>query len=99
MILGLDWLAFGADWASGFLLLALTSALTFAVTFAAVAAIQIRLSSDAPRKAYWKAFLGALAAGVPFPITGTVVGAAILVLSGLPSSWRDRLSRSKVLWG
>ncbi|MBI3551220.1 MAG: hypothetical protein HY077_01775 [Elusimicrobia bacterium] len=84
VILGLDWLAFGLDFFSGFVALAVVSALTFAATFALVSSIQSKLHGDPPKTAAWKAFLGALAAGVPFPITGTIVGAAILALSGLP---------------
>ena len=49
------------------------------------ARLKARLRGDAPRAAFLKAFAGALAAGVPFPVTGTIVGAAILALSGLPS--------------
>jgi len=83
VILGIDWLAFGADLPSGFALIFLTSAIAFLATFVAVSVIQLRDGDPAP-KAYLKAFLGALAAGVPFPITGTIVGAWILALSGLP---------------
>ena len=83
VILGIDWIAFGADLPTGFALVALISAAAFAVTFAAVTVIQLR-DGDKPSKAYMKAFLGALAAGVPFPVTGTIVGAWILALSGLP---------------
>ena len=55
----------------------------FGVTFWAVARIQMR-DGDGLKRSCFKAFLGAVAAGVPFPVTGTIVGAAILVLSGLP---------------
>jgi hypothetical protein len=85
VILGVDWLAFSADFFSGFLALPLVSILAFVVTFYAVLAIQRRLHGDTPRAAAGKALLGAIAAGVPFPVTGTIVGAAILGLSGLPS--------------
>jgi prepilin-type N-terminal cleavage/methylation domain-containing protein len=84
-VLGIDWLAFGADMVSGFFAMMLMSLAAFALTFFAVFSIQRRLHGDSPGKARLKALLGALAAGVPFPITGTVVGAAILLLSGLPS--------------
>ncbi len=90
VILGLDWLAFGMDFFSGFAALAVVSVLTFAVTFWLVSRIQRRLHGDEPRAAAWKAFLGALAAGVPFPVTGTIVGAAILALSGLKGSIASR---------
>mgnify|MGYP001589635633 FL=1 len=83
VILVVDWLAFGADSATVGLTLALTSAAAFLVTFSAVAAVQMRLRGDAPRQACLKALLGAAAAGVPLPIAGTFVGAAILALSGL----------------
>lgn len=86
VILGLDWLAFGMDFFSGFAALAVVSVLTFVVTFMLVLRIQRHLHGDEPRVAAWKAFLGALAAGVPFPVTGTIVGAAILALSGLKGS-------------
>lgn len=90
VILSLDWLAFGMDFFSGFAALAVISVVTFAATFALVSAIQRRLHGDSPGAAAAKAFLGAAAAGVPFPITGTVVGAAILALSGLPGLARRR---------
>jgi hypothetical protein len=82
-ILGVDWLAFGVDLPTKFLLTPLVCLVAFGVTFWAVARIQ-RDDGDSPKAAYLKAFLGGLAAGVPFPIMGTVVGAGILVLSGLP---------------
>jgi len=85
LILGVDWLAFGLDLASEFVALAVVSVLAFVVTFYGVLAIQRRWHGDKPGAAAFKAFLGALAAGVPFPVTGTIVGAAILALSGLPS--------------
>jgi hypothetical protein len=84
-----DWLAFGIDLPTGFLLTPLVCLVAFGVTLWAVARIQVRDGDDL-RRAYFKAFLGAFAAGVPFPVTGTIVGTAILILSGLPrgSLWR-----------
>jgi len=83
VILGVDWLAFGADLPTGFTLVALVSVVAFVVTFAGVFKIQMRFG-DATGPACLKAFIGAVAAGIPFPITGTIAGAAILALSGLP---------------
>lgn len=80
-ILAVDWLCFGLEWQLGPLSMAVMSAAAFAATYAIVWRIQSRV--DAPRLAHAKAFAGALAAGVPFPVTGTVVGATILALSGL----------------
>ncbi|MDD5628235.1 MAG: hypothetical protein PHU21_04160 [Elusimicrobia bacterium] len=82
-ILCVDWLSFGVDLPTHLVFTPVLSLIAFGVTFWAVARIQRRDGDDAQR-AYLKAFLGGLAAGVPFPVTGTVVGAAILILSGLP---------------
>jgi len=89
VILGVDWLAFGIDLPTEFLFTPLVSLVAFGVTFWAVARIQLR-DGDGWKGAYFKAFLGAAAAGVPFPVTGTILGAAILILSGLPRGflWR-----------
>ncbi|HAH05748.1 MAG TPA: phosphoribosylaminoimidazole carboxylase [Elusimicrobia bacterium] len=84
-ILAIDWLAFGADLVTGHLAVAFMSLAAFCAAYYSIWSVQRRLQGDSPGKARLKALLGALAAGVPFPVTGTVVGAAILVLSGLPS--------------
>jgi len=83
-ILGIDLAAFGADAPTGFLLTPLTSIGAFVVTFFVVYHFQSNHNEDLPRSAALKALLGAIAAGVPFPIAGTFVGVAILALSGLP---------------
>lgn len=83
IILGFDWLVFGLDWASGFLMVALLAVATFGVVFAGVSWVQRRLAGDDYKTAALKALIGALAAGIPLPITGTVVGGAIIALSGL----------------
>lgn len=80
VILGVDWLCFGLEWPLGPLSTAVMSAVAFFATYAVVWRIQSRV--DAPGVAHAKAVAGALAAGVPFPVTGTVVGALILILSG-----------------
>lgn len=85
VILGLDWLAFGMEWATGFLGVAVVSVGVFALTYSLVYKVQTVFAKDSSDKARLKALLGAIAAAVPFPITGTVVGAAILALSGLSS--------------
>jgi hypothetical protein len=89
VILGVDWIAFGIDLPTEFLFTPLVCLFAFGVTFWAVAKIQLRDGDDS-KHAYFKAFLGAVAAGAPFPVAGTIVGAAILLLSGLPggSLWR-----------
>jgi len=84
VILGLDWLAFGTDALTGFLALPEMCVLAFLASFAAVLMIQVKWSKDKMPTAIGKAFLGAFLVGLPTPITGTVLGAAILALSGLP---------------
>jgi hypothetical protein len=82
-ILSVDWVCFGAEWTLGPVTTAVMSLAAFAAAFSAVYAAQTRLAGDPPATARVKALLGGLAAGVPFPVTGTIVGAAILALSGL----------------
>ncbi len=84
VILGLDWLAFGTDFLTGFLALPAHCVLSFAVSFPLILAIQLKWTKDVLPAAIGKAFLGAFMVGLPFPITGTLLGAAILALSGLP---------------
>jgi len=84
VILALDWLIFGTDLATDFLALPLMCVLAFAFSFPLVFLIQRKWTKDTLPAALGKAFLGAFMVGLPFPITGTILGAAILVLSGLP---------------
>ncbi len=84
VILGLDWLAFGSDIMTGFLALPLLCVLAFAISFPVIYVIQLKWSKDTIGPALGKAFLGAFLVGLPFPITGTLLGAAILALAGLP---------------
>lgn len=93
-ILFFDWIAFGLDLPTGMILTAVTSLGAFIATFAAVYWIQRREANDLSSQAITKALIGAVAAGVPFPITGTLVGAGILLLSGLPTSAKDAVTRT-----
>ncbi|HBL19174.1 MAG: hypothetical protein A2X36_14840 [Elusimicrobia bacterium GWA2_69_24] len=87
VILGADWLAFGIELPTGMVLAPVVSLFTFAAVFWIVSRIQLYYG-DQRRAAYFKAFLGALAAGVPYPVAGTAVGTAILLLSGLPTRFK-----------
>jgi hypothetical protein len=84
VILGLDWLIFGTDFVSDFLATPIMCVLGFMVTFALVLAIQVKWGKNPIPTALWKSFLGAFLVAIPLPITGTILGAAILALSGLP---------------
>ena len=83
-ILAVDWLAFGTEAPAGLVAEPLICLAAFCLTFWAVARIQRHEAGDSDRAACFKALLGAVAAGLPFPVTGTILGTAILVLSGLP---------------
>jgi hypothetical protein len=84
VVLALDWLVFGTDLVTGFLALPMMCVLAFAFSFMLILAIQRKWTNDTLSAALGKAFLGAFMVGLPFPITGTILGAAILALSGLP---------------
>ena len=84
VILALDWLIFGTDFMTGFLALPWMCVVGFLASFPLVLAIQLKWTRDMLPAALGKAFLGAFMVGLPFPITGTLLGAAILALSGLP---------------
>jgi hypothetical protein len=58
--------------------------LAFLVSFVCVYFFQLKWSKNTPAAAFGKAFLGAFLAGIPYSITGTIFGAAVLALSGLP---------------
>lgn len=82
-ILGVDWLCFGLEWQLGAVSMALMSLAAFTGTTWAVYRIQLERHGDKPGVARAKAVFAGLAAGVPFPVTGTLLGALILTLSGL----------------
>ena len=84
VILGLDWLIFGTDLFTGFMAVPAMCVLGFLISFALVLAIQLKWSKDKLSSALGKSFMGAFLVGLPFPITGTLLGAAILALAGLP---------------
>ncbi len=85
VILGIDVLVFGPEMLSGFLDTPIMCALAFLTTLPLVYAIQLKWGKDTMSNAFGKAFLGAFLAGLPFSIAGTMLGAAVIALSGLPS--------------
>jgi hypothetical protein len=97
VILGIDLLVFGpemfVDMASGFLGLPLICLLTFLVTLPLVYLVQAKWGKDTKASAFGKAFLGAFLAGLPFSITGTVLGACVLALAGLPANPVEALKK------
>jgi len=93
VILALDWLAFGTDLLTGLMAVPAICVLSFLVSFVLILAIQLKWTKDTTSSAVGKAFLGAFLVGLPFPITGTILGAAILALSGLPHHPVDVVKR------
>jgi membrane protein implicated in regulation of membrane protease activity len=87
-ILAIDWLFFGLEWELGPVSTVAASVAAAVSCYAVVRRIQTRWGGDENRHAVVKALIGATAAGVPFAIGGTVVGGAILALSGLRSAIR-----------
>lgn len=85
VILGIDVLVFGPEMLSGFLDTPLMCVLAFCTTLPLVWVIQSKWSKDTLGTSFGKAFLGAFLAGLPFSIAGTMLGAAVLALSGLPA--------------
>lgn len=83
VLLGVDWLCFGLEWPLGPASMALMSLAAFAATTTTVYRIQLERHGDSPGAARAKAVFAGLAAGVPFPVAGTLLGALILTLSGL----------------
>ncbi len=84
VILGLDWLIFGTDLFTDFLATPIMCVLGFLISFALLVAIQRKWAKNPMTAVLGKAFLGAFLVAIPFPITGTLLGAAVLALSGLP---------------
>ncbi len=82
-ILAIDWLFFGLEWEFGPVSLVFAGLAAFATCYIVVKRIQERWHGDDPKRARFKALIGATAAGIPLPIGGTVLGVFILTMSGL----------------
>jgi hypothetical protein len=91
-ILGVDLLCFGPEIFLPFDL-PLMCVFAFLVTLPLVYLVQWKWSKDTMAASFGKAFLGAFLAGLPFSITGTIFGAAVLVMSGLPRNPWEALKR------
>lgn len=69
-------------------LMVVTIPLSFLSVLLATAWIQRRLHGDRPRMAWLKALFLAVVAAVPFSVTGTPVGLALLAWAGIRHPWR-----------
>jgi len=93
VILGIDVLVFGPEMLSGFLDVPIMCALAFLATFPLVYLIQWKWAKNTMAASFGKAFLGAFLAGLPFSIAGTMLGAAVIALSGLPHHPADMIKK------
>jgi hypothetical protein len=82
-MLGLDWLLFGGELLSGFVLEPLLAPLGALAGFAATFMIERRYAGRPLGRSVLAALFGALVVGLPWPISGTFVGMIVLALSGL----------------
>lgn len=93
LILGLDWLLFSSEAATGGLALPLAVPLGFVVGGIGTCCIQRFWAKERWGRALLKGFLGGIVVGLPFPIGGTLVGGAVLASSGL-DQLRERAARA-----
>ena len=89
LILAVDWFFFAPEALTAEAAAIITSPLAFIITGAGVFWIQRRKNGDSFGSAALKALLGAVVAGIPTSIGGTILGTLVLVLSGL-SNWNQR---------
>jgi hypothetical protein len=87
LILGVDWLFFGAEVLSLETAVVLASLAAFATTTLGVFWIQRAKRRDSRTAAAAKALFAGVVAGIPTSIGGTVLGTYVLALAGL-SRWK-----------
>ena len=85
----MDWFFFAPEAMTAEVAAIVTCPLAFLLTTGGVFWIQRRKGGDASGAALAKALLGGLLAGIPTPISGTIFGTLVLVLSGL-SNWSQK---------
>jgi len=87
-ILGLDWLLFGSNLLSGMALTPLVVVLGALGGFAAAFWIERRRAGRTMGRSLLAGLLAAAVVGAPLPLAGTLVGAWVIALSGLPGRGR-----------
>ena len=92
-ILGLDWLLFSEEVLSLGLAIPLIVVIGFLVGGAGTFVLQKYFAKDTLATAAFKAMLAGLVVGAPWPMTGTIVGAWILLLAGLQSGKKTAPSK------
>ena len=88
-ILGLDWLLFSSNMLSAGLATPIVVVLGFLVGGIGTLIIQKWIARDALWKALLKAIVAGIVVGVPWPITGSILGGWILLAAGLGMPKRE----------
>jgi hypothetical protein len=87
-ILGLDWLLFGSNLLSGMALTPIFIVLGALSGFVAAYFIERRRAGRPVGRSLLAGLLAAAVVGAPLPLAGTLVGAWVIALSGLPGRGR-----------
>lgn len=95
-ILGLDWLLFSPETMSLGLAMPVAAVVGFLLGGAGVYYTQRRYAGDNRASAWLKSLLAGIVVGLPFPLTGTLVGGWILATSGL-ASLKNRVLKQRLL--
>jgi hypothetical protein len=86
IILAIDFLGFGTELLSGLLDTPVVCVLSFFLALIPIFYVQMALRTEKWTVALGKAILGATLAGMPVFIGGTMLGVAVIAMSGLPES-------------
>lgn len=85
-ILGIDWLLFSGNIASGGMAVLPAMALGFVLGGLSTGLIQRFVAGDSVLKSLGKGLAAGLVVGAPTPVAGTALGGVILTMSGLSTS-------------
>lgn len=91
-ILGLDWAFFSEEVLSLGLAIPLISLMGFVLGSTGAFFFQKRFAGDTTLMAALKGLLAGVVVGIPWPMTGTIVGAWILLLAGIRSGQKPTSS-------
>jgi hypothetical protein len=87
-ILALDWLLFGSNLLSGLALTPVVIVVGAVTAFVSTCWIERQRAGRPLRHALGAALVAAVVVGAPLPLAGTLVGAWVIALSGLPRPGR-----------
>ena len=88
-ILGLDWLLFSSNFLSAGLATPVVVVLGFFLGAIGALFLQKQIAGDSLWKALLKALVAGVVVGVPWPLTGSIVGGWILLAAGLSKRKRE----------